>query len=448
MGIGYRMLLGMAFGSILMLFPAMCSAEPPKSELAATTISLERSACFFGTCPAYTVTIQGDGRVRFSSPADDADAGRRSLFLPPNIVFPGTHEDQIPVAIVAALVQRFGDVGFWKLRDRYVAKVTDNPSQVITLAVGSRRKSVLDYVGTKAGMPMAARKLEEAIDQAAGTDRWVRGMVELLPWLERTGFDFHSRQAAHLAIAGEEAEAPEELITALVDRGAPLDLAVDADLAVGPANAAPDIAGIALIKASVKRGHAGVFAHLVAAGWLDRWGKQAASQAFAENAAGCSPSLVDAMVAAGVLIDAATPAVDTQESYESSGVTALSALSNSNACGNDEQARVATAQKLLEKSANPNHRDSLGHTPLYGVQNLKLLDLLLARGGDAKARANDGKSLVFGSWSDAIVLRLLEAGASPNGQTSDGYTLAQVAKAHEMPRVAQWLAKHPEAAGR
>jgi hypothetical protein len=82
------------------------------------------------------------------------------------------------------------------------------------------------------------------------------------------------------------------------------------------------------------------------------------------------------------------------------------------------------------------------------VENLQLLDLLLANGGDAKAKTNDGKSLVFGSWTDAIVLRLLEAGASPDGKYFDGHTLAQQAKIQNMPRVAQWLARHPEAAKR
>jgi len=447
MGIGHRVLLGTVFGSALVFFLTVCHAEPPDDELAATTIRLERTECF-GTCPAYTVTIQGDGRVRFTSPVDDVKTGRRPSFEYRNVVLPGTHEDQIPVAAVAALARQFHDTGFWRLRDVYQAEVTDSSSQIITLTVGTRRKTVRDYVGTEVGMPVAVRKLEDAIDQAAGTDRWVRGTVELIPWLEKTGFDFHSRQAINLAVAGEEMEASEGLVATLVDRGAPLETAIDDDLVIGRNKAMRDFAGIALIKAAVKRGHAKVFTRLVAGGWLDRWGKEPASQTFAQNAAGCSPSLVDAMAAAGIPIDTATPVVDTLSSYESSGVTALSALSNSYACDGNEEARVATASKLLEKGANPNHRDSLGQTPLYGVENLQLLDLLLAKGGDAKARTNDGKSLVFGSWTDAIVLRLLEAGASPNGKYFDGHTLAQQVKIQKMPRVGQWLAKHPEAAKR
>lgn len=446
MGIGHRVLLGVVFGAAL-VFCTACHAEPPKDELAATTISLERTRCF-GPCPAYTVTIQGDGHVRFTSPVDDEKAGHRPSFRSGTVVLPGTHEDQIPVTVVTALARQFHDAGFWRLRDVYQADVTDSSSQIITLTVGTRRKTVRDYVGTEVGMPVAVRKLEQAIDQAAGTDRWVRGTVELIPWLEKNGFDFHSSRATNLAVAGEEMEASEDLVAALVDHGAPLEVVIDDTLLVTPKKEMREIAGIVLIKAAVRRGHAEVFTRLATGGWLDRWGREPASQAFAEDAAGCSSSMVDAMVAAGVPIDAATPVVDTLNSYESSGVTALSALSHSYACSRDEQARVATAKRLLEKGANPNHRDSLGQTPLYGVENLQLLDLLLANGGDAKAKTNDGKSLVFGSWTDAIVLRLLEAGASPDGKYFDGHTLAQQAKIQKMPRVAQWLARHPEAAKR
>ena len=292
-------------------------------------------------------------------------------------------------------------------------------------------------------MPVAVRQLEEAIDRVAGTERWVRGTVELVPWLEKSGFDFRSLQATELAVVGEETEASEGLVTALIDRGAPLNGAVENHLRFAPAHKAKEPAGMALIRAAVRRGHAEVFTRMVARGWLARWGKGPASQAFAESAAGCSPSLVDAVADAGVSIDAATPQGDKREWYEPGSQTSLSALRDSYAC-DDENMRVKTAKKLLDKGADPNHRNSLGQTPLYGVENLQLLNLLLARGGNAKAKANNGESLVFGSWTDAIVLRLLEAGASPEGKYDDGKTLAQQAKIRGMPQVESWLIQYRE----
>jgi len=444
MGIRHQIWLGVIVWSVLTLTSVACHADPSTAELAQTTISLQRTVCY-GTCPAYKVTIRGDGHVHFESgtvPSGGADSAHR--FTPfQSVLLSGIHDDQVPVASVAALAQQFRDAGFFKLKDRYQAEVTDNPSQIVTLTVGTQQKSVIDYVGTEAGMPVAVRRLEEAIDHVAGTERWVLGTVELVPWLERAGFDFHSPEATELAVVGEETEASEALVAALIDRGIPLGVAVDNHLRFAPAHKARELAGVALTRAAVRRGHAGVFTRMVARGWLARWGKVPASQAFAESAAGCSPSLVDAVADAGVAIDAATPPADKRELYEPGNLTALSALRDSYSCG-DESMRVKTAEKLLNRGADPNHRNSLGQTPLYGVENLQLLNLLLTRGGNAKAKANNGESLVFGTWTDAIVLRLLEAGASPEGKYSDGRTLAQQAKIHDMPQVESWLIRHGE----
>lgn len=91
----------------------------------------------------------------------------------------------------------------------------------------------------------------------------------------------------------------------------------------------------------------------------------------------------------------------------------------------------------------------MGRTAIYGVENLDLLNLLLSHGADATVKDKDGRSMVFGSWTDAIVLRLLEAGASPVGRYDyDNKTLAQQAKDRRMPKVSQWLAAHSEGTGR
>ena len=411
-----------------------------------TTISLTRSACY-GTCPNYTVVIHGDGQVRFSTnlePVSAVDALHRQFAQSRGVLLAGTHVDHVPAQSVAALLAQFQHVGFWHLRDRYAARVTDNPTQIITLETGGRRKRVVDYVGTEAGMPQSVRDLEDAIDRVAGTARWVDGTPALIPWLVDQKFDFHSMQAAELAVAGERTKADQAMVLALIDRGAPLNLPVDDNPSPRAGAPKPQPAGILLIQATIYRGHAQVFHRLFMADWLARWGKSNAAESFAANAAGCSPELVDAAAAAGVAIDAAQRIPPNADASERQGRTALDELGTTYACNRNEDARFQTTQHLLAHGANPNHRDSLGHTPLYGVENLKLLDLLLASGADAKIKSNDGNSVVFGSWTDAIVLRLLQAGASPVGHYDDGKTLAQQAVSRDMPQVAKWLADHPE----
>lgn len=67
-------------------------------------ISLERTACF-GTCPAYTVTIRGNGDVSFVGSSPTAGCLKRTA----------------PVTDVAKLVALVQAVDFFRLKPRYSA---------------------------------------------------------------------------------------------------------------------------------------------------------------------------------------------------------------------------------------------------------------------------------------------------------------------------------------
>ena len=102
-----------------------------------------------------------------------------------------------------------------------------------------------------------------------------------------------------------------------------------------------------MVESAIRRGQARLFNKLVAAGWIDRIGKETAAQLFAGYAAGCSPALVDAAADAGIDID---------EPESSRGGTALAYLGTSYSCVNRQADRVATAERLLARGANPNRR--------------------------------------------------------------------------------------------
>ena len=121
-------------------------------------ISLTRSVCF-GFCPAYTVTISGDGQVRYE--------GRRFV----NVV--GEQTATIPREDVAQLLRRFDEVGFNNLRDAYRAEVSDLPTYTVSLTRDGQTKTVVDFGGVSAGMPQSIRDLQREIDRVAGTAQWV-----------------------------------------------------------------------------------------------------------------------------------------------------------------------------------------------------------------------------------------------------------------------------------
>lgn len=123
-------------------------------------ITLERSLCY-GTCPSYSVQISGDGNVVFHG--QDC------------VSHPGEHKARIAGADVARLVQKFQDADYFSLRSDYTAQITDNPRYRTGIVFDGKSKSVGDYAGGLAGMPRAVSALEDAIDNAAGTQRWVYG---------------------------------------------------------------------------------------------------------------------------------------------------------------------------------------------------------------------------------------------------------------------------------
>ncbi|MBV9989651.1 MAG: hypothetical protein JOZ72_00025 [Alphaproteobacteria bacterium] len=134
------------------------STFPKIAEWKTLRITLERDVCL-GSCPSYTVEIAGDGSVVYQGRACVAQAGERHA--------------QIPVADVKDLVAKFRDVDVFTLRGEYRAQVTDHPTFTTTIAFDGRKKSVVDHVGASAGMPHKVTALEDAIDAAAGTGRWV-----------------------------------------------------------------------------------------------------------------------------------------------------------------------------------------------------------------------------------------------------------------------------------
>jgi len=121
-------------------------------------ISLMRTMCF-GTCPAYTVTIAGDGTVTW--------AGGRFVKVQ------GAATGHIAPEKVHALFERFQKAEYFWLLDDYNAAITDFPAQVTAISFDNNSKSVRDYAGQMIGMPEAVGELERAIDDAANTARWI-----------------------------------------------------------------------------------------------------------------------------------------------------------------------------------------------------------------------------------------------------------------------------------
>lgn len=128
-------------------------------------ISLERSNCFFGTCPVYTLQISADGDVHFI--AKD------------HVTVTGPHDGRLSPDDLARLSAALRRVAFATLRERYVSEgdgcvdvMTDQPSLAITVKRGRTSKTVKLYLGCQ-GPDVPSEELKR-LAQTMDAITWTR----------------------------------------------------------------------------------------------------------------------------------------------------------------------------------------------------------------------------------------------------------------------------------
>ncbi len=203
--------------------PEVGRSFPAPAEPTDFSIKLSRSGCY-GTCPIYSVVIHGNGKIEFH--------GRQYVAIP------GDHQARIGPEATAQLLERFRAAEFFRLKDKYVASVTDNPTYCLELTIGAKSKIITDYVGTWVGMPTLVTELEDAVDDTAGTDRWVSAGPGTLAAMQEAGIAPNSERAGEILVLAVR-EGKWEAVRSLLLAGAPVrsskaDHGVRSLLAVAP----------------------------------------------------------------------------------------------------------------------------------------------------------------------------------------------------------------------
>jgi hypothetical protein len=116
------------------------------------SITLERVGCL-GTCPDYTVTILGDGTVKYEGQAYVRAEGLRNR--------------TIPVSAVHKLIERLKNDGFLQW-DEEKKMCVDFPEVHITASLEGRQKRVLEGCNR----PGQVLRLADEIDKISGAREW------------------------------------------------------------------------------------------------------------------------------------------------------------------------------------------------------------------------------------------------------------------------------------
>ena len=124
----------------------------PPENLDDIEIILERTACY-GTCPIYSVTIDGDGNVTY-----EGTQFVKTL---------GVQMYNIPQSSVEELVALVYQTNYFSLNDRYEFSATDLPTVITTVRIGDDTKTVENYGG--AG-PDRLSDVEAKIDELTDSE--------------------------------------------------------------------------------------------------------------------------------------------------------------------------------------------------------------------------------------------------------------------------------------
>jgi hypothetical protein len=144
----------------LLLISTGCSQfqTPVPNDLKEVTITLERTECF-GTCPAYGLTIYGNGSVIYE--------GKRFVRVQ-GIMRTTISEDKIE-----QLISEFLNIDYFSLKNSYEERnATDMPSAFTSLTIAGDKKIVRHYHGDLSA-PKELTELENKIDDIVNTTQWI-----------------------------------------------------------------------------------------------------------------------------------------------------------------------------------------------------------------------------------------------------------------------------------
>jgi ankyrin repeat protein len=373
-------------------------------------ITLARTGCL-GSCPSYSVEIQGNGSVLYT--------GRG------NVVLTGQHRDRISPEAVTELVALFRKTNYLALRDSYQARVTDNPTYTTSLAVDGKTKSVTDYVGEEVGMPHFVKDLEDGIDRIAGTDKWTKGNADTVASLGREGWDFKSPEAAEV-LARASHFGDFDFVRDLIASGVPL-------------NGRPRIPFVtngfeptALVNAASRSDEQMVRLLLESGAGHDDQAEK--DQALAAAALEGNLGLVQLLIQ-----HFANPNSANLHGILERGATVLMAAASSGV--------KEVVEEILKYSPEINARDERGRTAVFGAAEWRYGDeqrhadrpgvirILVAAGADLDIQDLNGNTALYETIDVDVARALIAGGASLNIRNDDGETPLMATDAEDVAKL-------------
>ena len=135
--------------------------NPPDGDLKDLVVSLERTTCY-GDCPAYKLTIYGDGRVEYEGTA--------------NVKLTNKKEGHVQPGDLKKILAAFDKANYFSIKpytyDTCTCTLcTDMPTAITEIHAKGKSHRVEHYYGCRCA-PRELWELEEGIDRIVGTEQW------------------------------------------------------------------------------------------------------------------------------------------------------------------------------------------------------------------------------------------------------------------------------------
>lgn len=425
------------------------------------SIQLSRSGCL-GSCPSYSIAVRGDGEVVYH--------GDHFVSIP------GTYTSHITDSAVSTLLEKFRAANFPGLENSYRAGITDSPTYSLQLKLGPKTKVVEDHIGAWVGMPAVVTELEDAVDKAADSARWVSSGPGTLAAMEQAGIAINSVQSGQIlrtAVLSGDLMTVRSLISAGAPTTAASDNGPEADFAEYPNATLAELSvesrdsrnRLQMLKTVLgtpgaqadQTGKQKALAKAVEAGRVDlalvliqegadpnaRFSGQFADQEQNETYL----SLAAASGVSAMLDDALSRPHDIH-AVDREGRTALVTLAYE---APPKEDIFPLVDRLLAAGANHSELDSI----LLDSCQANWIPGLVARGGNINARDSRGNTPLFQSCSIDGLKAMLDAGADATMRNGDGKTAIEAIYAADngpedsrAALIRSFLAEHPAAKSR
>ena len=152
--------------------PSAVLSSLSDDDLKAVMIRFERTACY-GICPAYVLTIQGDGRIEYEGKEHVRQKGLSAARI-------GTED-------LKKMLREFTRAKFFSIVDEYSEQkcacvyCTDMPNVITEISLKSITHKISHYHGCTCA-PKSLFELEAAIDKAANSERWIGNVSKQGPF--------------------------------------------------------------------------------------------------------------------------------------------------------------------------------------------------------------------------------------------------------------------------